>query len=186
LAWRTNSGLKGGALAGLKVAGAWMSKLRPRGDVSRTVEGMRGRFVGKDELGWFLVRCGGDFRNRRYFFEEFPTREERVLFSSAFPSSFYDLWGFFADSCDGYPSSAMYEFREIFRHPKDEFLEMLRRNPPTLPFDPPNVSDLIYSDHHVGMTVARGRWWKANGYPMTEKEREWLILNAHMTSSKQH
>lgn len=109
------------------------------------------------------------------FFQELPTEAERRAFSEEFPEHIYELFNFFSHATDALPASTMYAFQGIFRRPAEEFMSMIQEHPPRLAFDPPDVSRLhFYPEQFEAMAVARGAWWKANGLPMSSKERAWL------------
>jgi hypothetical protein len=141
------------------------------------VEAMRLRFD-PENLPWYLLKWTGR-DGHQVFFADLPTQRERALFARTFAAEYHALWEFYSGSCDEFLNSSMYEVRGIFRHPKDEFLEMIRRDPPKVPFDPPedDMSDLSLQEKYRVLARARGLWWEACGYPMTEREKEWLTLN---------
>jgi len=110
------------------------------------------------------------------FFQELPTAAERRVFAEAFPYEFYNLFGFFSHQSDKWPASAHYELRDIFRRPAAEFMEMLEAHRAHEPFSAPDVSSLPYHIRNVALARARGEWWRANGFPMGKREREWLAM----------
>ncbi|MCW5976933.1 MAG: hypothetical protein KIT09_02595 [Bryobacteraceae bacterium] len=108
------------------------------------------------------------------FFETFPEPEERAAFQFMYPRKFWELWAVFTDPLNEHPGSHEYAIRDIFKRPETEFLAMLRVNPPRVPFDPPRLPPTPVPWYYRRLAVHRGRWWKTNGYPMTEKERVFL------------
>jgi hypothetical protein len=110
------------------------------------------------------------------FHEQLPTEAERDAFADEYPEIFYYLFGFESSVYDQYP--ALVENATgccVFRR-WDFATEFLRANPARFRFVPPDLHGLKYIEQLPAMARARADWWEANGWEMTEAERQWLLV----------
>ncbi len=130
-------------------------------------ESIRARYATEDSRYWLTA-------HGKHFFAALATPEERWAFAQEFPHEFYEHFNFFCCAEPEEPASTHYNF-QVFRRLQSEFLSMLAGHPPDVPFDPPDVSRLhFYPESIEAMARARGKWWRANKWAMTQQERSWL------------
>jgi hypothetical protein len=101
---------------------------------------------------------------------QLPTLAERQAFNELYPDQALDEWGFVTQESDNQPASSEYKTRDIFKRSRDFYQGRF----PRLPFDPPDLAGVPFSDKYRVEAVARGRWFQENGLKITAKERAWI------------